>query len=122
MSDFTPPSAHGRPPTPLSETETRAALRAVGHILELARDEVGRFAKADKLTDVLASAGALPEMLTRPAVFRERFRPTLERLVRRYGEFAAVLSEFDRTTTPPSRPRPRKSQYDELWIDCGAGD
>lgn len=75
MSDFTPPSAHGRPPAPLSDTETRAALRAVGHILELARDEVGRFAKADKLTDVLASAGALPEMLTRPAVFRERFDP-----------------------------------------------
>ncbi len=122
MSELPPPSAHGRPPTPLSEKETRAALRAVGHILELARDEVGRVARADKLTDVLASAGTLPELLTRPALFRERFRPTLERLVGQYGEFAPVLSEYDRSTAPRRRPRPRKSQYDELWIDCGAGD
>lgn len=122
MSDLPPPSAHGRPPTPLSEKETRAALRAVGHILQLARDEVGRFAKADKLTDVLASAGALPEMLTRPAIFRARFRPTLERLAGQYGEFEPVLSEFDQSTAPPRRPRPHKSMYDDLWIDCGAAD
>jgi broad specificity phosphatase PhoE len=117
-----PPSAHGRTPPPLTETETRAALRAVGRILELARDEVGRFARADKLSDVLASAGSLPEMLTRPAVFRERFRPTLEGLARRHEEFAPVLSEYDRWTNPPPRPRRRKALYDELWIDCGAGD
>jgi hypothetical protein len=117
-----PPSAHGRTPPPLTETETRAALRAVGQILELARDEVGLGEPADKLTDVLTSAGALPEMLTRPADFRERFRPTLEGLVRRHGEFAPVLSEFDRSTNPPARPRRRKPLYDELWIDCGAGD
>jgi hypothetical protein len=122
MNNHNPPSAHGRPPAPLSEAETRAALRAVGHILELARDEVGRFARADKLTDVLASAGALPEMLAHPTVFRERFRPTLERLVHRYGEFAPVLNEFDRTTTPRPRRRRRRPTYDDLWIDCGAGD
>jgi hypothetical protein len=117
-----PPSAYGRTPAPLTETETRAALRAVGRILALARDEVGRFARADKLTDVLSSAGALPEMLTRPAVFRERFRPTLEGLACRHREFAPVLSEFDRSTNPPARPRRRKAPYEDLWIDCGAGD
>jgi hypothetical protein len=110
------------PPTPLSETETRAALRAVGRILQLARDEVGRFARADKLADVLASAGTLPELLARPALFRERFRPTLEGLADRHGEFAAVLSEFDRSTNPAPRPRRRKALYEDLWVDCGAGD
>ena len=122
MTEFDSMSAHGPHTAPLSETETRAALKAVGHILELARDEVGRFARADKLTDVLASAGTLPEMLTHPTVFRERFRPTLERLVHRYGEFAPVLNEFDRTTTPRTRRRRRRPTYDDLWIDCGAGD
>ena len=86
------------------------------------RNSTGWFARADKLTDVLASAGALPEMLTRPDDFRQRFRPTLERLVDRYVEFEPVLSEFDRSTLPRRRSRPHKAPFEELWIDCGACD
>ncbi len=120
MSDAT--TFAGRPTSPLSDTETRAALRAVGRILELARDEARRFARADKLADVLTSAGSLPELLTRPALFRERFRPTLEGLARRHREFAPVLSEFDRTTNPAARPRRKPHPFDDLYIDCAAAD
>lgn len=121
MSDA-PPLSGRAPAPPLSDTETRAALRAVGRILELARDEVGRFAAADKLADVLGSARPLPEMLARPAVFREHFRATLERLALRHRDFAGVLAEFDRATNPAPRIRPRRPLYEELWVDCGAAD
>ena len=33
-----------------------------------------------------------------------------------------VLSEYDRSTNPRPRPRRRQALYDDLWIDCGAGD
>jgi hypothetical protein len=106
---------------PLTEAETRAALRAVRRVLDLARQEADTQDR-EKLADVLSAAGELPELIARPDQFRDRFRPTLADLAYRHHEFAAVLSEFDRATDPPRRRRRRPGPHDELWRDCGAGD
>jgi hypothetical protein len=99
----------------LSETETRAGLRAVGRVLQLAGEHARRSDRPDKLADVLSAARGLPELLAEPDEFRVRFRPALQKLVDRHREFAAVLSEFDRATGV-RRCRPPE---DDLWFDCG---
>jgi hypothetical protein len=97
----------------LTESETRAALRAVGRVIHLAGEQA-RGRKAEALAEVLADARTLPELLAEPEEFRARFRPTLQRLVTRHREFACVLSEFDRSTGTRRCP-----VEDDPWIDCG---
>lgn len=104
---------------PLSPTESRAGLEAVGRVLGVAREQT-RHAAPHELADILESAGQLPTLLAEPAVFRDRFRPTLLHLARRHPEFVPVLSEFDNQTS--TRRRRRTTPADELWIDCGEGD
>jgi hypothetical protein len=117
-----PTARHDRP-TPLSDTETRAALRAVGRVLDAARDRAHIVDGCAELADILDSAGRLPRLLARPELFRDRFRPTLEGLARRFPELGPALTEFDRSTAPLNpRPRRRPCPEAELWIDCGAGD
>jgi hypothetical protein len=113
---------HDRP-RPLSDTETRAAMRAVGRVLDAARDRAHVVDGCGELADILDSAGRLPRLLSRPDLFRDRFRPTLEGLARRFPDLGPALTEFDRSTAP-LHPRPRRqlSPEAELWIDCGAGD
>jgi hypothetical protein len=98
----------------LTESETRAALRAVGRVIHLAGEQVRGRKGADHLADVLSDARTLPELLAEPEEFRARFRPTLQRLVSRHREFACVLSEFDRSTGTRRCP-----VEDDPWIDCG---
>ena len=104
---------------PLSTTECRAGLEAVGRVLDVAREQT-RWADPDAMADILASAGQLPTLLAEPAEFRDRFRPALLHLARRHPEFVPVLSEFDSQTSVRRRRRPAPEA--ELWIDCGGGD
>lgn len=107
----------------LSERETRAGLRAMGRVLEVSRDEVRRSVPIDNLAGILDSTAKMSEMLTRPEMFREQFRPTLERLADEHHEFSAVLTEFDRATRPGQRRRRMAmTSLEDLWIDCAAGD
>lgn len=101
----------------LSETETRAGLRAVGRVLQLAGEHARHADRTDRLADALSAARSLPELIAEPDEFRVRFRPALQRLVDRHREFAPVLSEFDRSTGV-RRCRPPE---DDLWFDCGGG-
>ena len=98
----------------LSDIETRAALRAVGRVFHLAGEHARLHPSADGLADVLSSARSLPELLSEPDEFRSRFRPALQRLVSRHREYAAVLTEYDRSTGTRRCP-----VEDDLWIDCG---
>lgn len=97
----------------LSEVETRAALRAVGRVFHLAGEQA-RHAASNNLADVLSAARTLPELLAEPDEFRTGFRPALQRLVSRHREYAAVLTEFDRSTG-----NRRCAVEDDPWIDCG---
>lgn len=104
---------------PLSTTECRAGLEAVGRVLDVAREQT-RWAAPDEMADILASAGQLPTLLSEPAEFRDRFRPALLHLARRHPEFAPVLTQFDSETR--ARRRRRAGSEADLWIDCGGGD
>lgn len=98
----------------LSESETRAGLRAVGRVMHLAGEQARGRTGPDQLADVLSAARTLPELLAEPDEFRSRFRPTLQQIARRNREFACVLAEFDRSTGTRRCP-----VEDDLWIDCG---
>lgn len=96
------------PCAPLSAAETRAALKAVGRVLDLAADPAPPAAVAA----ALRAAHSLPDLLARPDAFRDRFRPALERLARRHRRFGPALDEFDEAT----------DQHPEFWRDCGEAD
>lgn len=97
----------------LTESESRAGLRAVSRVLCLAGEQAYRH-DDEKLAEVLSTARQLPELIAEPDEFRARFRPTLQRLVACHREFASVLSEFDRSTGTRRCP-----VEDDMWVDCG---
>lgn len=96
------------PCAPLTDAETRAALKAVGRVLDLAAEPAPPAAVAD----ALHAARTLPELLSRPADFRDRFRPALKRLARKHRRFGEALQVFDEGT----------DRHPDLWRDCGAAD
>ena len=99
------------PCAPLTDAETRAALRAVGRVLDLA-GESARPAPPTAVAAALHAARTLPDLLARPDAFRDRFRPALERLARRHRRFGPALDEFDEAT----------DRHSDLWRDCGEAD
>lgn len=82
---------------------TRAALRAVSRVLDLA----ATCDRPAELADVLTSARNLQDSQDHCG-----FRAALERLARRHRRFADVLNEYDDAT----------DSHPELWIDCGGTD
>lgn len=96
---------------PLTDVETRAALRAVGRVLDLAACP-DRPSGPEAVADALTAARTLPDLLREADTFRDQFRPALERLARRHRNFAPALDEFDTAT----------DRHPELWRDCGGGD
>lgn len=96
------------PCAPLTDAETRAALKAVGRVLDLASGSAPPAAVAD----ALHAARTLPDLLSRPDEFRDRFRPALKRLARRHRRFGEALHAYDEAT----------DRHPDLWRDCGAAD
>jgi hypothetical protein len=80
---------------PLTDVETRAALRAIHRILVLARLQAYEKADPAELADILDAVEFLPEMLLRPAEFDDLFRGTLASLADKHPRFPGVLAEFD---------------------------
>ena len=92
---------------PLTDAETRAALKAVGRVLDLASGS-----PPAAVADALHAARTLPDLLSDPDDFRDRFRPALKRLARRHRRFGEALQAYDEAT----------DRYPDLWRDCGAAD
>jgi hypothetical protein len=90
---------------PLTDVETRAALRAIHRILVLARLRAYERADPAELADILDAVEFLPEMLLRPAAFDDLFRGTLESLAAKYPRFPGVLTEFDAAVGCPAAGR-----------------
>lgn len=83
--------------TPLTETEQRAALRAIHRLLVEARAMARRHADYRELADLLDATEVLPQSLLRPAEFDDLFRATLADLAEKYPAVQGIHEEFART-------------------------